>query len=131
MWYFTKKEILEHFGKDGKNVRWLDRAIKKWLVIEKDGGYASRNDIEIRAIEKYKSRIKELEKKAEWWDLEKLQEAVENAKYWERLNNEKKDIIKRILNDMYNDAKKKWNTETAEDFATAMSEKYGFNPKDD
>ena len=116
MWYFTKKEILEHFGKDGKNVRWLDRAIKKWLVIEKDGGYASRNDIEIRAIEKYKSRIKELEKKAEWWDLEKLQEAVENAKYWERLNNEKKDIIKRILNDMYNDAKKKWNTETAEDF---------------
>ena len=47
------------------------------------------------------------------------------------MNNEKKDIIKRILNDMYNDAKKKWNTETAEDFATAMSEKYGFNPKDD
>ena len=131
MWYFTKKEILEHFGKDGKNVRWLDRAIKKWLVIEKDGRYASRNDIEIRAIEKYKSRIKELEEKAEWWDLEKLQEAIENAKYWERLNNEKKDIIKRILNDMYNDAKKKWNTETAEDFATAMSEKYGFNPKDD
>ena len=32
---------------------------------------------------------------------------------------------------MYNDAKKKWNTETAEDFAAAMSEKYGFNPKDD
>ena len=131
MWYFTKKEILEHFGKDGKNVRWLDRAIKKWVVIERDGRYASRNDIEIRAIEKYKSRIKELEEKAEWWDSEKLQEAVENAKYWERLNNEKKDIIKRILNDMYNDAKKKWSTETAEDFATVMSEKYGFNPKDD
>jgi hypothetical protein len=35
------------------------------MVIEKDGRYASRNDIEIRAIEKYKTRIKELEDKAE------------------------------------------------------------------
>jgi hypothetical protein len=32
---------------------------------------------------------------------------------------------------MYSDAKKNGNTETVEDFATAMSEKYGFNPKDD
>jgi hypothetical protein len=40
MWYLDKKGILEHCGKDGKDVRWLDRAMKRGEVIhDVDMGY--------------------------------------------------------------------------------------------
>lgn len=35
----SKKAILEHCGKDSKDVRWLDRAIKDGRVWECDGAY--------------------------------------------------------------------------------------------
>ena len=42
MWFTNKKWILEHCGKNEKDVRWLDRAIKKWIIwhdVEDTGAY--------------------------------------------------------------------------------------------
>ena len=39
MWYRTKKEILEHLGKDGKDVRYLDRAVASGEIIVRDRMY--------------------------------------------------------------------------------------------
>ena len=47
MWYRTKKEILEHLGKDGKDVRYLDRAVASGEIIVRDRMYiVSREYIE-------------------------------------------------------------------------------------
>ena len=47
MWYRTKKEILEHLGKDGKDVRYLDRAVASGEIIMRDRMYiVSREYIE-------------------------------------------------------------------------------------
>lgn len=61
MWFDTKKEILEYLGKNGNSVRSLERLIAKGLVIEKDGMYASRNDIVKSNLRKAKDRCLELE----------------------------------------------------------------------
>lgn len=40
MWFTNKKGILEYCGKNEKDVRWLDRAIKKGIVYhDVDDGY--------------------------------------------------------------------------------------------
>lgn len=39
MRYRTKKEILEHLGKDGKDVRYLDRAVASGEIIMRDRMY--------------------------------------------------------------------------------------------
>lgn len=46
MWYETKRAILEAYGKDWKNVRWLDKAIQRGFIIERDGMYAFKSDVE-------------------------------------------------------------------------------------
>lgn len=47
MRYRTKKEILEHLGKDGKDVRYLDRAVASGEIIMRDRMYiVSREYIE-------------------------------------------------------------------------------------
>ena len=52
MRYRTKKEILEHLGKDGKDVRYLDRAVASGEIIMRDRMYITS-----------KEYIEELEKK--------------------------------------------------------------------
>lgn len=108
MWYFTKKEILEHFGKDGKNVRWLDRAIKKWIVVHVNGMYASRHDYDLQRMIKMKNEIKELKEKAEWWDAELVRwlksdlafQIAENEKQKKDYEEEIDGIISRCYNHM-------------------------------
>lgn len=46
MWYETKRAILEAYGKDWKNVRWLDKAIQRGFIVEQNGMYALKSDIE-------------------------------------------------------------------------------------
>jgi len=46
MWYDTKKAILEAYGKDWKNVRWLDKAIQRWFIVKNHWQYAFRRDVE-------------------------------------------------------------------------------------
>lgn len=65
MWYYKKKDILEHFGKNEKDVRRLDRAIKRGQVVHVNGMYASRHDYDIERMIKMKNEIKELREKSE------------------------------------------------------------------
>lgn len=65
MWYDTKKAILKHLGKNEKSVRSLDRLIKKGVVLEKNGRYTTRNDLQVTAIRKLQAEVKEL-KKSGW-----------------------------------------------------------------
>lgn len=34
MWYNSKKEILEHLGKNGRNTKYVDRMIERGVIIE-------------------------------------------------------------------------------------------------
>lgn len=59
MWFINKKGILERCGKNEKDVRWLDRAIKKWLVIhDLDMGYITSGDY----IEELELRVEDLKR---------------------------------------------------------------------
>ena len=105
MWYFTKKEILEHFGKDGKNVRRLDRAIKRWQVVHVNGMYASRHDYDLDRMIKMKTEIKELKEKAEWWDASIIKQLKEDLDYQikenEKLINNYNALFKRMVSRCY------------------------------
>lgn len=86
-------------------------------------------------IERLKKENKSEVVVSEDTDVKKLEEDLyvseTNAKYWEDLNKKKKKILNHILNDIYLDAQKRWSTESIEDFATRMSEKYWYNSKED
>lgn len=59
MWFTNKKGILERCGKNEKDVRWLDRAIKKGMVIhDLDMGYITTIDY----IDELEREIEELKK---------------------------------------------------------------------
>lgn len=60
MWYETKRAILEAYGKDWKNVRWLDKAIQRWFIVEQDGMYAFKSDIQWVDISWLKKEIEQL-----------------------------------------------------------------------
>lgn len=87
MWYSKKKEILEHLGLNGKNVRALDRLIRKWIVIEKNGSYIYKYDSQVMAIKKLKEQLKEKKSEQEerlpWEDDKELMEAKAQWEYWE------------------------------------------------
>lgn len=91
MWYFKKKDILEHFGKNEKDVRWLDRAIKRWQVIHVNGMYASRHDYDIERMIKMKNEIKELKEKSEWWDASVVRQLREDLAFQIEENERQKE----------------------------------------
>lgn len=71
MWYTNKKGILERCGKNEKDVRWLDRAIKKGLVIhDLDMGYITSGDY----IEELELRVEELKR----WEKSEVVEMVDS-----------------------------------------------------
>ena len=115
MWYRTKKEILEHLGKDGKDVRYLDRAVASGEIIVRDRMYIvsreyieelekklteeQRIDVEIKPIvnENINQEIM-VDKNINLSDLEKkLAESEDNLNYqmkeYERLERETKEEV--------------------------------------
>lgn len=60
MWYETKRAILEAYGKDWKNVRWLDKAIQRGFIVEQDGMYAFKRDVQWDDIRWLKEEIEQL-----------------------------------------------------------------------
>lgn len=89
MWFINKKGILERCGKNEKDVRWLDRAIKRWQVIhDLDMGYITSGDY----IEELELRIEELKRweKSEVVvssDSKEIDELKERLGYvWSRLD---------------------------------------------
>lgn len=99
VWYKTKKEILERMGRHEKNVRSLDRAIKRGEVIEQGWMWGYKLDLLVEVIDKQKKEIEEL-KKSEftWGDLE---EALANAKYWEDRAREYAEYCDKIVDVCY------------------------------
>ena len=107
MWFSSKKEILEYCGKDWKDVRRLDRAIKDWRVIKMEWDYCTTADYikeledsesdSIQTIIKLKKEIEELKKsepKQETVISSGLEEELKEAKiqweYYSRLYEEEK-----------------------------------------
>lgn len=69
MKFETKKEVLEFYGKDGKNVRALERMIEKGMVMYKDGWYITKWDREREVFEGYQRKydvIKGMLGEVEW-----------------------------------------------------------------
>ena len=118
MWFMNKKWILEYCGKNEKDVRWLDRAIKKWVVwhdVEDTGAYMLCTEY-IRELEEENVRLmvkawlvpgyilaedaekmKELEKaEKEVWEIKEKVEWIQNnnevAKLREELERTKSDL---------------------------------------
>ena len=95
MWFLEKREILEYCGKNGKDVRWLDRAMRKWIVIhDEDRGYITTVDY----IDELHEGLKELNKSEPKEELnrvssleEELYEAKAQWKYYQNLYNEEKE----------------------------------------
>ena len=81
VWYKTKKGILGRMGRHEKNVRALDRAIKRGEVIEYNWMWGYKLDILSETVNKLDAEVKELKKSEfQWWDLE---EAKAQWEYWE------------------------------------------------
>lgn len=118
MWYLDKKGILEHCGKDGKDVRWLDRAMKRGEVIhDVDMGYITVVDY----IWELEEEIKELKKsepkqvvESDSWEVEKTKEELEEAKvncdYWEKKCYRYADYLEKVISVTYDRIKPMlWN----------------------
>lgn len=131
MEFSTQRELLEYLGKCPDDRSLVQRMIIRGEVFKENGMYYLVNkDEKIKELEilvaKLRSEIATM--KESDWDLEFYKV---NSEYWEGLNNRKKEIINNILNDIYLDSKKKGSVENTDDFFTRMSEKYGYNPKED
>lgn len=101
MWYTTKKAILEHLGKNGRDIKQLDRLIKKWIVISREWRYAYRCDLEIAHIRKLKAE-KESWGNQSFGDVSQLKsdldfQIAEN----DRIKSEYEEEIKWILRRCY------------------------------
>lgn len=90
MWYFKKKDILERLGKDWKDVRYLERAIARWEVIEEWGRWSIANE---EWEDSYlRDRIRELEaeveelKKSEWLNSLNFEQTADILKLKEELD---------------------------------------------
>lgn len=101
MWFLEKREILEYCGKNGKDVRRLDRAMRKWIVIhDEDRGYITTVDY----IDELREGLKELNKSEPKEELnrvssleEELYEAKAQWEYYQKLYEaEKEDKQNRI-----------------------------------
>lgn len=96
MWFTNKKGILERCGKNEKDVRWLDRAIRKGIIIhDTDMGYITTIDY----IDELEREIEELKK----WNksevvassnVDEVKELKERLGYvWGRLNHVNRSLI--------------------------------------
>ena len=68
MWYWTKREVLEALGKNGRDNKLVDRMIARWEIAKVDWGYEiveRGTSCEVKELkeenEKLKARVKELE----------------------------------------------------------------------
>lgn len=75
--YFTKKEVLEAMGKNGKDVRYLDRALNNGKVIMMWGRYYLQKDYiewSMSREEEHKKEIENLTNK-----IDELEQEIANA----------------------------------------------------
>lgn len=108
MRYETKKAILEAYGKAWKNVRRLDKAVHRWLIIEQNGMYAFRRDVEqvdISCLKEENERLKrEIEglKKNGWEDLK------DHLKFFYEMDLKRKAAMEEVIQWVFNKNKSAW-----------------------
>lgn len=90
MWYNSKKEILEHLGKNGRNTKYVDRMIEKGVIVEVGWQYAMRWSKEWEEWQKFKEL--DLVKKEE--ELKEKEEGYRAV--YERFKEEIKERDKKI-----------------------------------
>ena len=93
MRYRTKKEILEHLGKDGKDVRYLDRAVASGEIIVRDRMYIVSKEY-IEELEKNQTENKVIEPKVDKNDnQEKIAELESDLDWHYKLNKYILDLL--------------------------------------
>lgn len=104
MWYETKRAILEAYGKDWKNVRWLSKAIQRGFIIERDGMYAFRSDVEWVDISWLNKEIEQLRK--ENATLKKSSntttDLLDHLKFFYEMNLARKEAMENVVSGYYN-----------------------------
>lgn len=110
MWYETKKAILEAYGKDWKNVRRLEKAIQRGFIVEQDGMYAFKSEIQWVDISWLKREIGQLRKenaelkknKNLGWDL------LDHLKFFYEMNLARKEAMDNVVQAYYNKNQNCW-----------------------
>lgn len=155
----TKKGLLESLGKKGDDTRCYDRMYLRGEVWHDDEGYYVINPA--LEVEELKKKVKKLEDMIALYDkvhnedteeYNKLLEKYEASKntasstpasmseedkvnweYYMNLNEQKKEIIMNIIDDIYKDAKirSKWIIDPEPEYKQKLYEKYGFSPREE
>ena len=104
MWYETKRAILEAYGKDWKNVRWLDKAIQRGFIVEQNGMYAFKSDVQWDDISWLKKEIEQLRK--ENATLKKNNNSstdlLDHLKFFYEMNLARKEAMENVVSGYYN-----------------------------
>jgi predicted transcriptional regulator len=129
MRYETKKAILEAYGKAWKNVRRLDKAIKRGFIVERNGMYAFKSEaekVDISWLKEENERLrKEVEglKKNEWEDLK------DHLKFFYEMDLQRKAAMNIIVQSIYNKNQAAWWDAAVEKANSLM--KFEPNPDED
>ncbi len=93
--YNKKSDILVQLGKDKKDIRYLERAVKHWEVVEVDGYYIIKDELIGYTMNILLKDNKELKDKVgSFSDIsEKLEEAKANEEYYKNEAEEANDKV--------------------------------------
>lgn len=155
----TKKGLLESLGKKGDDTRCYDRMYLRGEIWHDGEGYYVINPA--LEVEELKKKVKKLEDMIALYDkvhnedteeYNKLLEKYEASKntasstpapmseedkvnweYYMNLNEQKKEIIMNIIDDIYKDAKirSKWIIDPEPEYKQKLYEKYWFSPREE
>lgn len=129
MRYETKKAILEAYGKAWKNVRWLDKAIQRGFIVERNGMYAFKSDAEKVDISWLKEENERLRKEVEglkkngWGDL------IDHLKFFYEMNLARKAAMEEVVQAIFNKNQGAWWDAAIESANKLM--KFEPNPDED
>lgn len=111
MWYETKKAILEAYGKDWKNVRRLEKAIQRGFIVEQDGMYAFRSEldwvdkswlqVEISWLKEENNKLRrEIKELKEWWD--NCKDLLDHLKFFYEMDLARREAMENMVRAYYN-----------------------------
>lgn len=110
MWYETKRAILEAYGKDWKNVRWLDKAIQRGFIVEQNGMYAFKSELQWDDISWLKREIEQLRK--ENATLKKNNNSstdlLDHLKFFYEMDLARKEAMDNMVRAYYNNKPADW-----------------------
>ena len=110
MWYETKRAILEAYGKDWKNVRWLDKAIQRGFIVEQNGMYAFKSEVQWVDISWLKGEIEQLRK--ENATLKKNNNSstdlLDHLRFFYEMDLARKEAMENVVKAYYNKNQSGW-----------------------